>query len=38
MKLTKEQAEFMARWPGEYHIVRNVPQALEAALGKKALS
>ena len=32
-----EQREFMASWPGEIHIVHNVPEALEAVLGKEML-
>lgn len=33
-RLTKDQTEFLARWPGEWHIVRSVDQAMTAALGK----
>lgn len=36
-RLTQYQIEFLARWPGEFHIVKTVSQALEAALGKKAM-
>ena len=32
-----EQREFMSSWPGEIHIVHNVPEALEAVLGKEML-
>lgn len=34
---TTYQDEFFARWPGEWHIVKNVAQALAAALGKEAM-
>jgi hypothetical protein len=33
----KEQEEFSSRWPGEMHIVHNVPEALEAIVGKEAM-
>jgi len=35
-RLTKEQVRFIARWPGEIHIVRNEREAIEAVLGKDA--
>ena len=33
-RLTKPQIEFIARWPGELHIVRSPIEALKACLGK----
>jgi len=36
-EITREQAEFMATWPGEYHIVRSVKEALTAVLGKECM-
>lgn len=36
--ITKEQAEFFATWPGEYHIVRSVKEALTAVLGKECMA
>ena len=36
-RLTKDQVEFIARWPGEIHIVRNEQEAIEAVLGKELL-
>lgn len=33
-QITKDQAEFLARWPGRVHIVRSVDEALRAVLGK----
>lgn len=35
--LTKEQVDFFARWPGEWHIVRSPEQAVAAAVGKEAM-
>ena len=32
--LTKDQVEFIARWPGKIHVVETVRQALEAVLGE----
>lgn len=32
-RLTKDQVEFVSRWPGPLHIVRTVDEALLAALG-----
>jgi hypothetical protein len=34
-RLTKDQIEFIARWPGKIHVVRSVEEALEAVLGKE---
>lgn len=36
-ELTKEQIEFIARWPGPVHVVRSIEEALTAALGKEAM-
>lgn len=33
-KINKLQAEFMARWPGEVHVVRTTEEALIALLGE----
>lgn len=35
--LTKDQVEFIARWPGTVHVVRSVREALEAVIGMEAL-
>lgn len=34
-RFTKAQAEFLARWPGEIHIVRSPKEAIEACLSRK---
>lgn len=34
----KEQREFIAACPGEIHCVRSITEALEAVLGKEAMS
>lgn len=31
--LSKDQVEFIARWPGKVHVVRSVEEALQAVLG-----
>jgi hypothetical protein len=31
---TKDQVEFIARWPGKIHVVRSVREALTAVLGE----
>lgn len=36
-RLTKDQIEFIARWPGEIHIVRNAEEAIAAAIPKEAM-
>lgn len=36
-QLSKDQVEFIARWPGQIHIVRSVTEAIAAVLGKEAL-
>ena len=35
---TKEQVEFIARWPGKIHTARTVDEALRAVLGDKAMA
>lgn len=37
-RLTKDQIEFIDRWPGKIHIVRSEEEAVRAALGEKALA
>lgn len=37
-RLTKDQVEFIARWPGKVHIVRSPEEAIRAVLGEKALA
>lgn len=34
-RLTKDQIEFIARWPGTIYVVRSVEEALKAVLGKE---
>ena len=36
-RLTKDQVEFIARWPGTVHIVRSPAEAVAAVLGKEAM-
>ena len=36
--LTKDQVEFIARWPGKIHVVRSAEEAIKAALGAEALA
>lgn len=36
-QLTKDQVEFIARWPGQIHIVRSVEEAVTAVLGKEVM-
>jgi hypothetical protein len=31
--LTKDQQEFIGRWPGKIHIVETIEQALQVAIG-----
>lgn len=33
-RLTKQQIEFLAEWPGEVHVVRRPQDALRACLGR----
>lgn len=37
-RLTKDQVEFMARWPGKIHVVRSVEEAVRAVVGEKAMA
>lgn len=37
-RLTKDQIEFIARWPGPIHIVRNLDEAVAAVIGKEAMA
>jgi hypothetical protein len=37
-RLTKDQVEFIAEWPGVIHVVRNVDEAIRALLGDKVLA
>lgn len=37
-ELTKEQIEFIARWPGKVHIARSKEEAIRAVLGEKVLA
>jgi hypothetical protein len=37
-RLTKDQVEFIARWPGQIFVVRNVDEAIRALLGDKVLA
>lgn len=36
-RMTKEQTEFLARWPGPIHIVRSVDEAVAAVVGADAM-
>jgi hypothetical protein len=36
-RITKDQAEFFARWPGKVHIVRSLQEAIAAVIGKEVL-
>lgn len=37
-QLTKQQAEFIARWPGRVHIIRSPQEAVAAVIGEKAMA
>lgn len=37
-ELTKDQVEFIARWPGTVHVVRSVEEAMRAVLGKEVMA
>lgn len=37
-EFTKDQIEFMARWPGKIHVVRTIEEAMTAVLGKEAMA
>ena len=36
-RLTKDQVEFIARWPGKIHIVETLDEALRALMGEEAM-
>ncbi len=36
-RLTKQQVEFLATWPGEAHVVRGPEEAITAVVGKDAM-
>lgn len=35
---TKDQVEFMARWPGKIHVARTVEEAVRLVLGEEAMA
>lgn len=37
-RLTKDQVEFIARWPGKVHIVRSLEEAVRAIIGNEVLT
>ena len=37
-RLTKDQVEFLARWPGRVHVVRTLNEALKALLGERLMA
>ena len=37
-RLTKDQVEFIARWPGKVHIAHSVEEALRLVLGAEAMA
>ena len=37
-RFTKDQVEFIARWPGKIHVVRTVTEAIAVMVGKEALA
>ncbi len=37
-RLTKDQVEFIARWPGTVHVVRDEREAVAAVLGKDVMA
>lgn len=36
--LTKDQVEFIARWPGKIHVVRTPDEAVRAVLGEQVMA
>ena len=36
-RLTNDQVEFIARWPGEVHVVHTADEAVAAAVGAEAM-
>lgn len=37
-RFTKDQVEFMARWPGKIHVARTPEEAVAMVLGKEAMA
>jgi hypothetical protein len=37
-RLTKEQVDFIARWPGTVHVVRSPEEAVRVAVGERAMA
>jgi hypothetical protein len=37
-RLTKEQIEFIARWPGKVHVVHTAEEAVREVLGKEVMA
>jgi hypothetical protein len=37
-EFTKEQVEFIARWPGKIHVARTPEEAVSLVLGEKAMA
>jgi hypothetical protein len=37
-RLTKDQVEFISRWPGPVHVVHTIQEALEAVVGEEAMA
>lgn len=37
-QLTKDQVEFIARWPGKIHVARTLEEAVRLILGEKVLA
>lgn len=35
---TKDQVEFIARWPGKIHVARSAEEAVRLALGEEAMA
>ena len=36
-RFTKDQVEFIARWPGKVHIVKTIEEAIKAVIGEEAM-
>jgi hypothetical protein len=36
--LTKDQVDFIARWPGKVHIAHSPEEAVAAVIGKEAMA
>lgn len=36
--LTKDQVDFIARWPGKLHIVKSATEAVRAVLGEEVMA